>query len=155
MKSILHFFVVICCAVLLSTPSNAQEKSDNNEPAAAATNEGSAKPASTPEIRTLSGEHVYIAADGQQGIKPPRVLKSPDPVYPEAARQEQIEGTVVLWLVVNEQGLPEQIRVQRALGHGLDRNAVEAVKHWKFAPATKSGAPVAVAINVEVNFRLR
>jgi TonB family protein len=37
---------------------------------------------------------------------------------------------------------------------GLDQKAVEAVKKWKFQPAEKDGRPVAVQINVEVNFRL-
>jgi TonB family protein len=46
------------------------------------------------------------------------------------------------------------MRVQRGLGMGLDQKAVEAVKQWKFDPATKDGKPVAVQINVEVNFRL-
>lgn len=60
----------------------------------------------------------------------------------------------MLWLVVNSQGSPEQIKVQKSLGHGFDRSAFDAVTRWKFSPATKDGVPVAVIINVEVNFRL-
>jgi TonB family protein len=44
--------------------------------------------------------------------------------------------------------------VQRTLGLGLDEKAIEAVRQWKFDPARKNGQPVAVQINVEVNFRL-
>src|SRR5208337_1843939 len=51
-------------------------------------------------------------------------------------------------------GRPQQIRVQRPLGMGLDEKAIEAVKMWKFEPARKDGQPVPVMINVEVNFRL-
>ena len=40
------------------------------------------------------------------------------------------------------------------LGLGLDEKAIEAVRNWKFEPALKDGKPVAVQINVEVNFRL-
>jgi TonB family protein len=44
--------------------------------------------------------------------------------------------------------------VQRTLGLGLDEKAIEAVKTWRFEPAMKDGKPVAVAINIEVDFRL-
>jgi TonB family protein len=44
--------------------------------------------------------------------------------------------------------------VQRTLGLGLDEKAIEAVRKWKFEPAMKNGQPVAVQVNVEVNFRL-
>ena len=100
---------------------------------------------------TEDGEPVTRVANG---VTPPRILKSPDPEYSAAARNSRVMGSVVLWLVVNTKGLPEQIKVQKSLGYGLDRNALEAVKKWKFAPATKNGKPVAVIINVEVNFRL-
>jgi TonB family protein len=56
--------------------------------------------------------------------------------------------------VVNAQGNPEQIKVQHSLDAGLDQKAIDAVKHWEFEPAMKDGEPVAVMINVEVNFRL-
>ena len=51
-------------------------------------------------------------------------------------------------------GLPKDIRVQRALGMGLDRKALEAVRRWRFEPAMKNGRPVAVQINIELNFHL-
>ncbi len=88
------------------------------------------------------------------GVSAPKVLYEPDPEYSEEARKAKYQGTVVLWLVVDANGRPEQIRVQRALGMGLDEKAIEAVKTWKFEPAKKDGHPVPVMINVEVNFRL-
>ncbi len=88
------------------------------------------------------------------GVEPPKMLYAPDPIYSEEARQAQLQGTVVLWLIVDENGLPMNIRVQRSLGMGLDEAAIAAVKQWKFGPATKNGQPVRVMINVEVNFRL-
>ena len=60
----------------------------------------------------------------------------------------------MLWLVVDADGLPQKIRVQRSLGMGLDEVAVNAVKQWRFQPAKKDGKPVQVMINVEVNFKL-
>jgi TonB family protein len=61
---------------------------------------------------------------------------------------------VVLWLIVGQDGRTKDIRISRSLGMGLDQKAVEAVKQWKFEPAKKDGVPVAVQLNVEVNFRL-
>ncbi len=40
------------------------------------------------------------------------------------------------------------------LSDGLDQKAIESVRQWKFEPATKDGVPVAVRVNVEVQFRL-
>lgn len=87
-------------------------------------------------------------------VHPPRARSMPEPKYAETARLMRYQGTVVLWLVVNEQGLPREITIDRALGLGLDETAVEAVSKWRFDPATKDGQPVAARINVEVNFRL-
>jgi len=103
------------------------------------------------EFFSLSGDRVYRVGDG---VNPPRVTHDPSPGYTKAARKARLQGTVVLWLVVNRQGRPEQVRVQRSLDDGLDWNAVEAVKRWRFEPATKDGQPVAVMINVEINFKL-
>jgi TonB family protein len=88
------------------------------------------------------------------GVEAPRAVYTPDPEYSEEARKAKYQGVVVLWLVVGPDGRPRDMRVQRSLGMGLDQKAVEAVKQWKFEPATKDGKPVAVQINVEVNFRL-
>ncbi len=88
------------------------------------------------------------------GVSAPKVVYDPDPEYSEEARKAKYQGTVVLWLVVAPDGKPQQIRVQRSLGMGLDEKAVEAVRQWRFEPAKKDGQPVPVMINVEVNFRL-
>jgi TonB family protein len=84
----------------------------------------------------------------------PRAIYDPEPEYSEEARKVKHEGTVILSLVVDEQGRARDIRVARSLGMGLDEKAIEAVKKWKFAPGTKDGIPVPVQVNVEVNFRL-
>jgi len=64
------------------------------------------------------------------------------------------QGVVVLALVVDPQGHARDIRVARSLGMGLDEKSIEAVRKWRFNPGTKDGVPVAVQVNVEVNFRL-
>ena len=88
------------------------------------------------------------------GVSAPRALETPDPEYSEEARKAKYQGVVVLWLIVGPDGKPRDIRVSRPLGMGLDQKAIEAVQRWRFEPAMKDGRPVAVQINVEVNFRL-
>lgn len=88
------------------------------------------------------------------GVSAPRVIYDPDPEYSEEARQAKYQGTVVLWVVIGADGRAHEVRVQRSLGMGLDEKAEEAVRKWRFYPALKDGQPVAVQVNVEVNFRL-
>jgi TonB family protein len=88
------------------------------------------------------------------GISAPQPIATPDPEYTEDARTAKTEGTCILWLIVDEQGNPQNIRVVRGLGHGLDAKAVAAVKQWRFKPSMKDGHPVNVQISVEVGFRL-
>ncbi|HYL14740.1 MAG TPA: energy transducer TonB [Terriglobales bacterium] len=88
------------------------------------------------------------------GVSAPRAIYQPDPEYSEEARKAKYQGTVVLWMIVDRDGRPRDIKVARSVGMGLDEKAIEAVRTWKFEPARKDGQPVAVQINVEVSFRL-
>lgn len=88
------------------------------------------------------------------GVSAPKAIFSPDPEYSEEARKAKYQGVCVLSLIVGPDGKPREVRVARSLGLGLDEKAIQAVNQWKFDPAQKDGKPVAVAINVEVTFRL-
>jgi TonB family protein len=57
-------------------------------------------------------------------------------------------------LVVDINGMPQEIRVVKPLGLGLDQKAIEAIQKWRFKPGMKDGKPVPVQAIVEVNFRL-
>ena len=87
------------------------------------------------------------------GVTPPRLLRSKEPEYSPDARAEHIQGTVVLQLVVSDQGRPTKITVLSPLGYGLDEQAEAAVKTWEFAPGMKDGKPVNILATVQVNFR--
>jgi TonB family protein len=88
------------------------------------------------------------------GVSAPKTIYEPEPEYSEEARKAKYQGVVVLWVIIGPDGRPRDMRVQRSLGMGLDEKAMEAVKQWKFEPAKKDGQPVAVQVNIEVNFRL-
>lgn len=88
------------------------------------------------------------------GVSPPSILYKVEPEYSEEARKAKFQGTVLLYVVVDEKGNPRDIKILRPLGLGLDQKAVEAVEKWKFSPGKKDGKPVPVQAQIEVNFRL-
>ncbi len=88
------------------------------------------------------------------GVSAPRPIYDPDPDYSNEARQAKYQGTVLLSVVVGQDGRPRDIRMLRSLGMGLDEKAIEAVSEWRFEPSLKDGRPVAVQVNIEVSFRL-
>jgi protein TonB len=87
-------------------------------------------------------------------VKAPVVLLAPPPEYSEQARKKQVSGSVLVGLIVDTDGNPRNVRVIRGIGNGLDEKAIKAVRAYKFKPAVKNGEPVAVALNIEVNFQI-
>lgn len=88
------------------------------------------------------------------GVSAPQLIFAPDPEFSDEARRAKYQGVCVVSLVVDAQGRPQQVRVQRALGMGLDEKAIEAVRQYKFKPAYFKGQAVPVNISIEVNFRI-
>lgn len=88
------------------------------------------------------------------GVSAPTLLVKVEPEYSEEARKAKWQGVVVLYVVVDTNGMPRDMRVIRPLGLGLDEKAMEAVQKWRFKPGQKDGHPVPVAATIEVNFRL-
>jgi protein TonB len=77
-----------------------------------------------------------------------------EPVYPEEARRNRIEGTVRLTLVIATDGSIQQIRVDE--GHPLlAKTAVDAVRQWKYEQTFLNGEPVEVLTAVNVEFHLK
>ncbi|MBV9302730.1 MAG: energy transducer TonB [Acidobacteriaceae bacterium] len=87
-------------------------------------------------------------------VSMPQLVSKVEPEYSEEARKAKYSGTVLLQIIVDEHGLPRDIKVVRPVGLGLDEKAVEAVSRWRFRPGYKGGRPVAVEANIEVSFRL-
>jgi protein TonB len=88
------------------------------------------------------------------GVSAPQLVFAPDPEFSDEARRAKYQGVCVVSLVVDAQGNPQRVQVVRHLGMGLDEKAVEAVKQYKFKPATLQGKAVPVEVNIEVNFRI-
>ena len=88
------------------------------------------------------------------GVKPGRALKISDPEYSEYARKKNIKGEIQLAVAINAEGTVDAVKVLTPLEQGLDKNAQDAVKQWRFTPATMAGKAVAVQIPVSVTFDL-
>jgi len=89
------------------------------------------------------------------GVSAPRPLNTVEAEFSDEARRAKYQGVVLVGLIVDAQGNPQNVHIVRTLGMGLDEKALEAVRKYKFKPAMKDGKiPVPVPITVEVNFRL-
>jgi periplasmic protein TonB len=86
-------------------------------------------------------------------IKEPALIYRVEPVYPGVAISANIEGTVILEAIVDEDGRVETVRVLRSVSV-LDRAAVEAVKQWRYSPVILNGKPETFILTVAVTFRL-
>ncbi len=84
----------------------------------------------------------------------PVLLSKMEPEYSEEARRAHLSGAVMLRIDVDTRGLAQNITVRQSLGLGLDERAVDAVRKWRFRPATVNGKPVVTTALVEVYFRL-
>jgi TonB family protein len=89
------------------------------------------------------------------GIEPPRLLREVKADYTEAARRAGTTGDVLLEIVVRRDGSVGDVKLLQGLGGGLNERAVQAVRQWRFAPATRRGTPVDVIVEVAVQFKLR
>jgi TonB family protein len=77
------------------------------------------------------------------------------PQYTQEAMAAQIEGIVLLDVVVLPDGSTGNISVIRSLDPGLDRQAIDALKRWTWKPGTRGGEPARVAVQVQLSFTLK
>jgi protein TonB len=97
-------------------------------------------------------------AENTPGLEPPIVIPSTriHPDYPEIARKAKVVGSVLLLIVIDQEGRVGSIEVLDAPDSrfGFDLAAIEAVKRWRYRPARLGGRPVAVQASVRVEFTL-
>jgi TonB family protein len=87
-------------------------------------------------------------------VSAPVVLKAGQAEFSEWARQAKVNGDVLVHLIVDEQGMPRDVKVVRGIGMGLDEKAVYAVKQYRFKPAMRDGAPVKVEMQIDIVFQV-
>ncbi len=89
---------------------------------------------------------------GGDMTKPVRI-SGVHPTYTQAALRAGIEGTVILEATIDREGRATDIQVVKSLPLGLTERAIEAVRTWRFEPATLGGRAVAVYYHLSIHFR--
>ena len=87
------------------------------------------------------------------GLSAPQLIYSAEPEFSEEGRKAKFAGNVLVSVWVETNGLPSHIQVIRPVGMGLDEEAVEAVRKYRFKPAMENGKPIVAKLNIEVNFQ--
>jgi protein TonB len=83
-------------------------------------------------------------------------LNNPAPAYPALSRRTGEEGKVILRVLVNEKGLPDDVQVRTSSGHArLDDAAAATVRQWKFVPARRGDSATPAWVLVPISFSLR
>ena len=105
-------------------------------------------------LAPLAAQEVYKVGNG---VSAPVAILQVKADYTQEAQAQRIEGAVTLDVVVNADGGVRDVKVAKSLdsAFGLDREAVKAMKEWKFRPATKDGKAVAVQVSVIMTFTLK
>lgn len=146
----LRLAIAVVCGLLMTTAATAQQPSTPPQKLVPVSDR--ACPSSPNGVPLWLDSCIYLPPGN--GVKLGRALSTPDPQYSDSARQAKITGTVILAVAVNARGAVDAVKVVRSVEPGLDQNAMDAVKQWKFTPATKDGKPVAVQIDMMVEFHL-
>jgi len=109
------------------------------------------QPAEVPASADRSGVYAAVPAGGTQPEELDRVI----PRYPPMARRMGLQGAVVVRGIVRRDGTIDNVEVIKDLPQGLGDAAADAVRRWRFRPATYRGEPIDVYYTVTVNFRLQ
>src|SRR5689334_19410588 len=80
----------------------------------------------------------------QSKIDPPVAVRQVAPEYPEQLKDQRVMGLVVVKCTVDVQGNVIDPEIEKSSNEGFDKSALTAIKRWKFKPAQKDGAPVAL-----------
>jgi TonB family protein len=104
-------------------------------------------------------EVMSILAAGSNGVTMPVLIPESkvSPAYPEEARKSKIQGMVNLLAVIDRAGNVKKVEVQASEPKGYEpfiNSAAEAIRQWRYEPATLDGKPVDVYFTVEIHFKL-
>jgi protein TonB len=111
------------------------------------------QPVNERELVSPSGRTPIRISDAS-GVKPPVPTKRVNPEHPLPAMQARVAGTVILEVLVDEQGRVADARVTRSIPL-LDQAALDAARQWEFTRTVVNGEPVPVLLVLEMNFTLK
>lgn len=97
---------------------------------------------------------VYVWHKAENGMTAPHATHAPDPEYSEMGRRAKYQSRVRIAGTVDTQGAFTDLCVLVPAGFGLDEQAIGAAGTWRFEPAAQQGEPIAVRLNVEMDFKI-
>ena len=100
----------------------------------------------------FSEMHLSGPAGRAGTLAAPVPMHKVDPKYPSTLIEERIEGEVVLYGVIRQNGTVDSVQLVRGIDERLDANAMNAFSEWKFEPATREGEPVDLEAIVHIPF---
>jgi protein TonB len=86
---------------------------------------------------------------------PARLLRGDPPAYTRDAEAAGVEAEVPIEIIFDRNGVVVSARALRHAGYGLDAEALRGIEQYRFAPARRNGAPVAVSMRWQMRFQLR
>ena len=105
------------------------------------------------ELERKQQEFRKDAVPCKDEIKPPKIIKQVNPVYPEEARKKGIQGVVILEAKIDEYGRVMDAMILRSIPD-LDPSAIDAVRQWVYEPLLIDGKPTKALFTVTVRFQL-
>ncbi len=111
-----------------------------------------ASPKAEDQASNLDFSRQAIHVGGE--VQKPEKISAPPPAYPASERGSGIEGVVIVHAVINREGRIVRPRILKGMSLPFDRAAIDAIRRWKFRPATLDGRPVDVFFNLTMNFRV-
>jgi len=94
-------------------------------------------------------EEIFALPDLDQK---PRALFQAAPLYPFEMRRKNVEGTVYVLFVVDQEGRVVNPTVEKSTHRAFEKPAIDAVRQWKFEPAVRNGEPVQARLRVPIRF---
>ncbi len=118
-----------------------------------------------PNLSSATGSWVLKCAQLDEGDDPrfqrggtlsgPDLLQKVDPKYPPELIKQHVQGEVILYAIIRKDGSVDSIQLVRGVEPELDKNAMEALAHWKFRPGARDGTPIDMETVAHVPFRYR
>lgn len=87
-------------------------------------------------------------------VQAPVPLRTVAPEYPYELKRSGVTGLVNVVCLVDEQGRVQEAAVEQSTHDAFAAPAVDALQRWTFQPARRDGQPVAMRVNIPVNFTL-
>jgi protein TonB len=92
------------------------------------------------------------AALADSRIEPPVPVRTVSPSFPNDLHDKGISGVVMVNVLIDQQGNPQDLKVARSSNSEFEGPALEALKKWKFKPAERDGSAVALRVVIPIRF---